>query len=504
MDTQHDWVTRAKALRPKNDLFIDGTFVPAESGDRFDTIAPRDGAVITAVARGQAADVDRAVRSASAAFEQGLWSRSDPRHRQHVLSAFSDLILKHRDELALLESLETGHPIGDALNVDVPTAARTFRWYAEALDKVYDEVAPTPRSAMATISREPLGVIGAVVPWNYPLIITSWKVAPALAAGNSVVLKPAENTNLSALRLAELAHEAGVPAGVFNVVTGLGHEAGQALGRHPLVDKITFTGSPAVGRLFQTYAGESNGKQVALELGGKSPHIVRADVQDLEACATAIAWGIFFNAGQTCHAGSRLLVHESTHDELLAAIIRVGSSLVLGDPLDPATQVGAIVSEKQLERVLGYFDVARQENASFAMGGKRITPAGGLENGFFIEPTILDHVDNSGRIGQEEIFGPVLAVTTFGSDAEALALANDSEYGLAASIWTQDITLGHQLARSVRAGTVWINTFDVSDVIVPFGGFKNSGFGRDRSLHALDAYSALKTTWLHLGPDVLS
>jgi len=504
MLTLQDWITRANHLTPRNDLFIDGAFAPAASGERFETIAPRDASVITTVARGQAADVDRAARSASAAYESGVWSRTDPRHRQSVLTKLSDLILEHREELALLESLESGHPIGDALNVDVPTAARTFRWYAEALDKVYDEVAPTPRSAIATISREPLGVIGAVVPWNYPLIITSWKVAPALAAGNSVVLKPAENTNLSSLRLAELALEAGVPAGVFNVVTGLGNEAGQALGRHPLVDKITFTGSPAVGRLFQTYAGESNGKQVALELGGKSPHIVRADVGNLEECATAIAWGIFYNAGQTCHAGSRLLVHESIQGALVEAIIRVGTSLTLGDPLDPATQVSAIVSERQLERVLGYFDIAREENATFALGGNRITPAAGLESGFFIEPTILDNVDNAGRIGQEEIFGPVLAVSTFRSDAEALALANDSEYGLAASVWTQDITVGHQLARAVRAGTVWINTFDVSDVITPFGGFKNSGFGRDRSLHALDAYSALKTTWLHLGPDVLS
>ncbi|AOY55514.1 aldehyde dehydrogenase [Candidatus Rhodoluna planktonica] len=501
MLTTEQWIERAKNLRPKADLFIDGKFVSAVSGKRFDTLAPRDGSVITTVARGDGADVDAAARSAAKAFESGVWSKTDPRHRQAILTKFSDLILANREELALLESIETGHPIGDAMNVDVPSAARSFRWYAEALDKIYDEVAPAPRTALTLITREPLGVIGAVVPWNYPLIISAWKLAPALAAGNSVVLKPAENTNLASLRLAELAFEAGLPAGVLNVVTGLGAEAGQALGRHPLVDKITFTGSPAVGRMFQTYAGETNGKQVALELGGKSPHIVFEDVADIDACAEAVAWGIFYNAGQTCHGGSRLLVHESVHDRLIEATIKVAKQLKMGDTLDPSTQISAIVSERQLERVLGYLDIAKNEKVDFALGGNRVTPAEGLEKGYFVEPTILTNVDNAGRIGQEEIFGPVLAVTKFKNTAEAIELANASEYGLAASVWTQDLTRAHKVVREVRAGTVWVNTFDVADIIVPFGGFKNSGFGRDRSLHALDSYTALKTTWINLGSD---
>lgn len=500
--TQH-WIDKANNLNAKSDLFIDGKFVPAIDGTTFETISPRDGSVITNVARGKAADIDVAVRSAAAAFESGVWSKTDPRHRQTVLARLSALMLENLEELALLESLETGHPIGDALNVDVPQSARSFKWYADAIDKVYDEVAPTPRSAIATITREPLGVIGAVVPWNYPLIISAWKVAPALAAGNSVVLKPAENTSLAALRLAELAIEAGLPAGVFNVVSGLGNEAGEALGRHPLVDKITFTGSPVVGRMFQKYAGESNGKQVALELGGKSPHIVFEDLEDIEAAAVGIAWGIFYNAGQTCHGGSRVLVHESIHDKLLEAVIRVTKTLKLGDTLDPETQVSAIVSQRQHERVLSYLQIAKDENARFALGGSALPPVAGLEGGFYVEPTILDGVDNSSRIGQEEIFGPVLAITTFKTAAEAVRLANDTEYGLAAAIWTKDITKAHKVAREVRAGIVWINTFDVADIIVPFGGFKNSGFGRDRSLHALDSYSALKTTWINLGNDPL-
>jgi gamma-glutamyl-gamma-aminobutyraldehyde dehydrogenase/4-guanidinobutyraldehyde dehydrogenase/NAD-dependent aldehyde dehydrogenase len=494
--TKEQWLQKAKDLKPKADLFINGEFVEAASKERFQTLAPRDGSVITSVARGGEKDIDDAVRIAHQRFEEGVWSRINPRERQKALYRLSELMIENAAELALLEAIETGHPISDSLNVDVPSAARTYRWYAEAIDKVYDQIAPAPVSALALISREPLGVIGAVVPWNYPLVISAWKLAPALAAGNSVVLKPAEDTNLSSLRLAELAIEAGIPAGVLNVVTGYGSEAGQALGRHPLVDKITFTGSPGVGKMFQKYAGESNGKQVALELGGKSPHIVFEDVEDIEACASAIAWGIFYNAGQTCHGGSRLLVHESIKDRLLEAVIRVGETLVTGDPMDPRTQVSAIVNKKQHARVLEYLEIAKEENANVVFGGNAHQPVAG---GYFIEPTILDNVKINSRIAQEEIFGPVLAVTTFKTAKQAVELANGTEYGLAASVWTQDITLGHKVAKAVRAGTVWINTFDVSDIIVPFGGFKSSGFGRDRSLHALDSYTALKTTWINLG-----
>jgi gamma-glutamyl-gamma-aminobutyraldehyde dehydrogenase/4-guanidinobutyraldehyde dehydrogenase/NAD-dependent aldehyde dehydrogenase len=496
--TKEQWLQKAKELSVEGRMFVDGKLTDAQRKQTIKVIAPRDGSILGELARGDASDVEIAVAAARREFEKGSWSQLDPRVRQRVLYRLADLILEHKEELALLESLDTGHPISDAMNVDVPSAARTYRWYGEAIDKVYGEVAPAPRSALVTVTREPLGVIGAVVPWNYPLIISAWKVAPALAAGNSVVLKPAEDASLSAIKIAQLALEAGVPAGVFNVVTGLGAEAGKALGLSA-VDKITFTGSPAVGRMFQGYAAESNGKQVALELGGKSPHLVFEDVEDISAAASAITWGIFYNAGQTCHGGSRLLVHKSIKEKLLAEIVKQGNEFVLGDPMDPRTQVSAIVNEKQLNRIKHYLDIAKQEKLNVVLGGSTEAPEANLKDGYFVQPTVIDGVSPKSAIAQEEIFGPVLAVITFESEEEAIKIANDTEYGLAASVWTSNVTRAHKVARSVRAGAVWINTFDVADIIVPFGGFKNSGFGRDRSLHALDSYTGLKTTWLHLG-----
>ncbi|MGH3451282.1 MAG: aldehyde dehydrogenase [Haloechinothrix sp.] len=490
--SHEDWVRAAKDRTPEGRMFVDGDYRSAFSGATFESRTPRDGTVIAQVARGAEADIDAAVRAARASFEDGRWRTLAPRVRKQIMLRWAELVRAHTEELALLETLDVGKPIVESARVDVASAAFCIQWYAEALDKIYDEVAPSGDGTLVTITREPLGVVGAVVPWNYPLIIASWKLAPALAAGNSVVLKPAEQSSLSALLLARLAVEAGVPAGVFNVVPGLGEEAGQALGRHPDVDKIAFTGSGDVGKLFLRYAGESNGKQVQLEAGGKSPQLVLADATNLAGVAEAVAWGICYNAGQTCNAGSRLLVDRAIKDELLSQVVDVARSFVVGDPLDPSTTMGPIVDQRQLDTVLSYIDLGQEEGAEL-IGGRRLNADSG---GYFVEPAVLDKVANTNRVAQEEIFGPVLAVVEFDGVDEGLALANQTAYGLAASVWTKDLATAHRVAGKLRAGTVWVNTFDATDVFAPFGGFKASGSGRDKSLHAMDEYTALKTTWI--------
>jgi gamma-glutamyl-gamma-aminobutyraldehyde dehydrogenase/4-guanidinobutyraldehyde dehydrogenase/NAD-dependent aldehyde dehydrogenase len=439
--------------------------------------------------------VDRAVRAARRSFDDGGWAMADPRERKRVLLRLAELIDEHAEELAQLESADVGHPISDARNVDVPGARNCFAWYAEAIDKVYGEIAPTGADALALVGREPLGVIGAVVPWNYPLIVTAWKLAPALATGNSVVLKPAEQSPMTALVLAELAAEAGVPDGVLNVVPGFGEEAGEPLGRHPLVDKIAFTGSVEVGRRFLVYAGESNGKAVSLELGGKSPQVVLADAGDLDAAAQAIGWGIFYNAGQTCHAGARVVVERALVEPLSERLVDFARSMVPSDPADPDTQLGAMVSSEHLAGVLGRVERAAGDGARLLVGGRQVEPVAG---GAYMEPTVLEAFNPSDPIVQEEVFGPVLAIQQADDAEHAIALANGTGYGLAAAVWSSNITTAHRVARRLRAGMVWVNTFDVSSLTTPFGGVKDSGHGRDRSLHALDSYTHLKTTWVAL------
>ena len=491
----NDWQRRASEQRFIDQAIIGGHRVAAASGATFASIDPATGRLLANVAACGEAEVDLAVRAARDSFESGVWSRCAPRERQQKLLRLAELILANRDELALLDSLNMGKPVMDAWNIDVPGAAGVFRWYAESLDKLYDQVAPTAPDALATITREALGVVAAVVPRNFPLDMAAWKLAPALAAGNSVVLKPAEQSPFSALRLAELALEAGIPEGVLNVVPGLGESAGKALGLHMDVDCLAFTGSTEVGKYFMGYSAQSNLKQVWLECGGKSANLVFADCQDLDLAASKAAFGIFFNQGEVCSANSRLLVQRSIHDEFVERLQAKARDWQPGDPLDPASRAGAIVDTRQTARVMDFIRGAQAEGASLVCGGKQLS-FNGSDN--FVAPTIFTGVAADSRLAREEVFGPVLAVLPFDSEDEAVALANDSIYGLAASLWSDDLNRAHRVARRLRAGTVSVNTVDALDPCTPFGGGKQSGFGRDLSLHSFDKYTQLKTTWFQL------
>ena len=493
--TRADWEARASQLRIEGRAFIDGQYRDAADGATFDCLSPVDGRLLAKVASCDAADAERAVQSARAAFEAGTWSQQAPAARKAVLVRFAELLEEHAEELALLETLDMGKPIGDSLNVDLPGAVDSLRWSGEAIDKVYDEVAATPRDQLGLVTREAVGVVAAIVPWNFPLMMASWKLGPALATGNSVILKPSERSPLTAIRIAQLALDAGLPKGVLNVLPGYGHTVGKALALHMDVDTVVFTGSTKIAKQLLVYAGESNMKRVWLEAGGKSPNIVFGDAPDLQAAAESAAAAIAFNQGEVCTAGSRLLVEKSIKAQFVPMVVEALKGWKAGHPLDPDTNVGALVDGRQLEQVLGYIEAGKAEGAQLMTGGRQVLEETG---GTYVEPTLFDGVSNAMKIAREEIFGPVLSVIEFEGAEEAIRIANDTQYGLGAAVWTRDITKAHQTARALRAGSVWVNQYDGGDMTAPFGGFKQSGNGRDKSLHAFDKYTELKATWIKL------
>ncbi|QFT11869.1 aldehyde dehydrogenase [Vibrio sp. THAF190c] len=494
MKTQEQWIELQNSLNIENRAFINGEYTLAISGQMLDVINPATDETLTEIARCQEEDVDLAVTCARQAFQAGEWSNSAPSHRKAVLCLFADLIDEHREELALLETLDTGKPINHSVSTDIPGAAGSLRWYAEAIDKVYGEVAPTEKDVHAYISHQPIGVVAAVVPWNFPLWLACWKLGPALAAGNSVILKPSEKSSLTAIFLGKLANQAGLPRGVFQVITGFGHEAGDALAKHHDVDCIAFTGSTRIAGQLMVRSGETNLKRVFAEAGGKNANIVFEDCDDLDRAAAETAGGCFYNQGEVCVAATRLLVHESIKDQFVEKVIEASKAFTPKDPMDTTCSMGALIDQGHKAKVLEYIHLGQTEGATLRCGGD----VDG--KGAFVEPTILDNVDNKMRVAQEEIFGPVLCVIPFKDEQEAIAIANDSKYGLGAALWSSNINRVHRVAKQLQAGSVWVNNYNEGDMTVPFGGFKMSGNGRDKSLHAIEKFTETKTTWIRLHP----
>lgn len=487
-----DWHTQAATQQHEGRAFINGEYCTAESGNTFTTVNPATRKTLCVVTECAEPEVNLAVKAARAAFHHGHWADLAPVERKEILLRFAQLIREHRDELALLETLDTGKPISDSLAVDIAGSAYCIQWYAEAIDKVGGEVAPLADHLLGMVTREPIGVVAAVVPWNFPLLMASWKIAPALAVGNSVILKPSEKSPLTAIRIAALAKQAGIPDGVFQVLPGAAN-TGRLLAEHHDVDCITFTGSTAVGKLISQAAAKSNLKRVWLELGGKSPNIILSDCPDITAAAHAAAGGIFYNQGEMCSAGSRVLVQREIYSHFLAALKAAAKAYAPADPLNPATRMGAMVDQIQYEKVLAYIEVGKRE-AEHICGGDAVM----TETGLFITPAIFNTPPDS-TIAREEIFGPVCSVIVFDTPAEAIEIANDSDYGLAAAVWTRNLSTAHTMAKKLRAGTVWVNCYDEGgDMNLPFGGYKQSGNGRDKSLHALEKYTELKTTLIKL------
>lgn len=477
--------------------FIDGRHQARAGRETIDDVDPATGTVIATVAACDAGDVDRAVAAARRAFILGNWSRADPGFRRDVLLRLADLIEEHIDELAHLDAREAGKPFAACLQGDLPDAIEAIRWYAQAADKLFGKTSPTRPHSLGLVTQEPVGVVAAVIPWNFPTATLSWKIAPALVSGNSVIVKPAEQTPLGALRIAELATEAGLPDGVLNVVPGWGHITGRALGLHPDVDAVTFTGSTEIGREFLRYSAASNLKEVALELGGKSPQIVFADAADtVETVVEQVATAAFANMGENCTCGSRVFVQRELYDEVVGRLTIEAQRWKVGAPEDPETAIGPLIDEAQLNRVQAYVAGAVAEGATIATGGRRVLEGSG---GWFFEPTVVTGVTPSMTIMREEVFGPVVCVMPFESEADAITLANDSVFGLAASVYTRDIATAHRVSRALQAGTVSVNCYSEGDITTPFGGYKQSGFGgRDKGLEAIGQYTNVKTTWIQL------